>query len=468
MVHTALVRYILEGQSQPAWEEKVRSGTWLHRARAEGVTADSLRVYKAPLRQWHYGPASLIWRQVEDHFDQHKVVPTLWDLDRMIRRAHEDGALTSEVATALLAFLGDVLTMAPRPESFDWALRDTLSDQRKQALAETFIAGSDALTVDPDKAEEILRAAVRPQRISGITTLTEIAAGRWDSYCRVKAGEFSGTRTGITQFDRSFLGLEWEDFLVISARTNTGKSWLATLLALNQYLRGGLVVFVTGEHTAVDYANRMEGITIGVDPRTIRMGQLPSPDLEALYQGITTAWATRTMQTGEIVFANRGAIKRASGVADLVALTQQEMGRRVDLCIVDPLYALSPTMKGEDLGQVAKVLKQTAMDLQVPMVATHQDNRESIKNAEAGSESLYGSDVIGHEADWHWRLVEGPDGMSWVIKLAKVRKGPRNHEFVLMVDLERGLLQEPKAPSLPGSQPALPQSNVFRPPVTPG
>ncbi len=250
----------------------------------------------------------------------------------------------------------------PMAERYRWT-----SDEKRQALAE--------LRADPTLA---------PPAPLPIIKLSDVA---------VKPSGF-GTMglysTGFKTLDDLTLGFDPGDYIVMGARTNQGKTQLALYIAIAQAAAGVPTVFISRELSNPEIQGRIEFIT--------------KQKLDNLH-----AFDTHRLEADKLDSAIRQfASSHSSGGMGFV--------------VIDHLHAFC---RGgnltEALGELSGTLRETAQDLQIPILTLSQLNRQDYKNEEGPLNwHLKESGYIEEDATtilMGWRTVEGLN-----LKLTKSRR----------------------------------------------
>lgn len=174
------------------------------------------------------------------------------------------------------------------------------------------------------------------------------------------------------------------DFILVAARTNVGKSWILLLMAIDAVKQGWDVVFYSLEMSASDQAKRLKLLIGGGDP---------------------IAWVKK--QPGHLYVIDQRESGHGYTPSDLVKRVEQGSNT---LIVVDYGELLRPDTGGRSTegwnksAEVSQALQNVAKYVEVPVVAAVQDNRQAVGSANAGVETLSGSDYWGRDADIVLRL----------------------------------------------------------------
>lgn len=180
-------------------------------------------------------------------------------------------------------------------------------------------------------------------------------------------------KTGYEAID-GIVPLEPERFVVLAARPGMGKTALLLNVLLRMAEAGTPVSVFTMEMSTDQLIHRLLAILSGISTtrQKKRGGITTREDAELLLNAKTHLQALPIHITDDPSPTPRKILKLAQGLV-----------RRdgVKALFIDGLYRMSPDhdTKGDETaayGQIAKALKTTARTLKVPLVTTHQLNRE--------------------------------------------------------------------------------------------
>lgn len=242
---------------------------------------------------------------------------------------------------------------------------------------------------------------------------------------KARGGRIPGIPTGLTELDDVLGGLHNSDLIVIGARPSVGKTALLLNIALGDDGNAGL--FST-EQPVVQIGSRLLAIEGGINASRLRNGSHDDEDL------------------GRMANAVARLMDRELMISDSAGLTigeLQRVARRwkhkygIKRLLVDYLQRV----KGNDprasridqVGEVAVGLKDIARELDIPVVALAQVNREVEKRADKRPNmgDLANSSEIEKEADQILMLYrdevynkDSPDKGLAEISVEKNRHGP--------------------------------------------
>lgn len=192
------------------------------------------------------------------------------------------------------------------------------------------------------------------------------------------------------------LGLAGGDFIVIGGRSNVGKSVSGFQLAGFTALRGNRSLIFSLETSRKRIIQRQVACIGGVPFKALMNPQLLE---DQHWPRITNA--TALLKQSALLIDEQAGLS----VGQIVARAKREHLRApLSMILVDHLQIVRRAKKGstaDEIGEVTQGLKQLAKDLDVPVVALSQLNRESTKRADRRPTvaDLKGSGDIEQDAD---------------------------------------------------------------------
>ena len=190
-----------------------------------------------------------------------------------------------------------------------------------------------------------------------------------------KKEQYVGVPSGFTDLDILTSGLQRGDLIIIAARPSMGKTTLVLNIAQNIALEHQLPVAVFSlEMPARQVAMRMLAAEAQIDFAKLRIGNISDQSWSDLTQGASTL-----MEAG-----SRISIHEARGItiqtvrAEARRLKSQQ--EDLALIIVDYLQLLRGTGqytgREQEIAEISRALKALAWELDVPIIACSQLNRE--------------------------------------------------------------------------------------------
>ena len=210
------------------------------------------------------------------------------------------------------------------------------------------------------------------------------AAGAWESgassvaevYDQVGAamdlgGKMGGVTTGLSDLDEMLDGLHPGDFVVIASRPSMGKSALAVNIAWAASHHVGVGI-VPVEMSVSAMSTRILSLVSGLDSHALRRGRITGEEYRSL-AGIAAQVAQRPIRLSQ-------SLRDPWHIYREVRRLKDQHG--IGLLVVDYLQLLDPADSNNDTREqevagISRMLKKTAQDLEIAVVAMAQINRKS-------------------------------------------------------------------------------------------
>ncbi len=267
--------------------------------------------------------------------------------------------------------------------------------------------------------------------------------------CEVKG--LIGIPTGIPKLDELTNGWLWgEELVVITGRTNVGKSWMAEYFATIAYNLGYKILFYSGEMSREIIGFRFDTLnkhfsnsgllngagTLGVKPDTDG-GRYLAEDYENYINQLS-------QKSGFVVVTPDDFNGRKPNVDELKELAVKH---GADMIVVDQLSLMSDKRKADipriAYGNISEDLFLMSKELKKPVILLAQANREAVKNRKKGESpelhDLAESDLVGQNSSRVLSLsvIDG----TLKIALKKNRYGLNNKEVLMIWDINTGYLK---------------------------
>jgi replicative DNA helicase len=352
-----------------------------------------------------------------------------------VRRAMEDGDGLAPQTTA--NFISGVLDGLPFVDHIEtWAdivLRKSIARQLAKAassITEKCKTSEDSSELIDHAMSEVLKVSERSLGGEGFahpSVAAKSANQAFDTLLSAVDG-ITGLCTGISVFDAMTGGMKPHNLIVIAGRPGMGKSAAGITIADNVAAAGKRVAFFSLEMSRDELTMRRWAKKTGISPRQIdtkteeNKGKAISKfqevygDLETdqLYIDDTPALTVNQIRVGA-----RKLAAEAGGI---------------DLVVVDYLQLIRGERfenRQQEIASIARALKNLAKELNVPMLALSQLNRqvESRENKRPGLADLRESGEIEQAADvilflyrpWVYDQKEDPRKSDWIV--SKQRDG---------------------------------------------
>jgi replicative DNA helicase len=247
----------------------------------------------------------------------------------------------------------------------------------------------------------------------------------------------SGIPSGFSALDRLTGGFQPADLVLVAARTSVGKSSLALSFIERQIARGYGVALASLETPALQVWERLLSMRSGVSTGRLRFGHLNAEDFRAFVEaaGGLSECALRVLDRPDV------------SLPALRAWACGEVGRGARIVYVDYAGLLSGgdgrAPRWERMADVSRGLKGIARELNVPLVAIVQLNREAADAREPGLHNIRDSGAFEQDADLVLLLLRAdkqtPEELVPAqLRIAKHRNGPTGRvELVFRRSLTR-------------------------------
>lgn len=205
-----------------------------------------------------------------------------------------------------------------------------------------------------------------------ISTLRECVQDIYDRISRNINGEQAsqGFPTGLQEYDSRTGGLQKSDLIIIAADTSQGKTSLAIKIAMSA---GCPIAFYSMEMTKQQVVSRMISMGSGIPSKSIQFRPLSDAELSKVDASVSK------MLNNEIYFDDRS----TSNIDNIISSIRSLKTRYgIQGVILDYLQILNVNMKGaskeQQMGDVARRLKNLAKELDIWIVALSQLSRDNI------------------------------------------------------------------------------------------
>ena len=213
-------------------------------------------------------------------------------------------------------------------------------------------------------------------------------------------GSVTGVSTGFADFDRLTAGLQPSDLIVIAGRPSMGKTALALNIGYNVAKTGTAVAVYSLEMTDNQLGMRLLGLDSGISGGRLRNGTLGKGDWERLISA-----ADNLSELPVYIDDTAG-----NNVLEIKAKTRRLMRKTpVGLVIIDYLQLMTGSggknrgaeSRQTEVSEISRGLKGLAKDLDVPVIALSQLNRnvEARDNKRPRLSDIRESGAIEQDAD---------------------------------------------------------------------
>lgn len=243
-------------------------------------------------------------------------------------------------------------------------------------------------------ANEMIADIFKSSRTS-VSTLGECIEGVYTQIDRnlLDEKELTGTPTGFGAFDKKSGGLQKSDLVIIAGDTSAGKTSLAVSVMRSAALSGSKCAMYSMEMKKEQITARLMSMESGVASNEILYSRLNPLQIEWVDKGVAK------LAGAGIFFDDRS----TSGINTIIAsIRYMKLKHGIDGAVVDYLQILNVNMKGmnkeQQMGDVARRLKNLAKELDIWIIALSQLNRDS-QNPQPSLARLRDSGQIAEAAD---------------------------------------------------------------------
>jgi len=187
-------------------------------------------------------------------------------------------------------------------------------------------------------------------------------------------GNVTGIPTGFVDLDYKTSGLQPSDFILIAARPSMGKTALAFVLNIAQYVafkQNETVAIFSLEMSKEQLVNRLFSLESRVDAQILRSGNLSDSDWEKLIEG------AGIIGKSNLIIDDTPGIS----ISELRSKCRKyKLEQDLKLIIIDYLQLMSGNSKRNDsrqqeISDISRSLKWLARELNVPIIALSQLSR---------------------------------------------------------------------------------------------
>ena len=269
---------------------------------------------------------------------------------------------------------------------------------------------------------------------------TDIVSTAKDRYLEVEARSkvdgLLGITTGIQLLDDITYGWLPNDYAILFARTNQGKSWLSIFFGVKAWESGKKVVYYSGEMDKFTVGMRFDNLYKHFKNAELMTGKI---DLEE-YNNYTSDLSNKS---GFIVVepSDFGGFPT---VSDLEGVMKYH---NADILIIDQLSLMKSTVKGsktEMYGSISGELVMMQRKLKKPILLVAQANRNSEKNKREDLDTpelidIQDCDKVSQDSSKVFSFTEHEN----IIKLSilKSRFGAKGRDILLGWDKDQGYIR---------------------------
>lgn len=311
----------------------------------------------------------------------------------------------------------------------------------------------DAIEYTKDQLEKLYKLAN-----SSIGTGTDIirkAGERLEDYIkRLEVQGMLGIPTGLPSLDKELHGWLPEDYVVIIARTNEGKSWLLLFFMIQAWLAGKKVGIYSGEMSSLMYGYRFDTLYKHFSNKGLISGDADLGDPSNPEVGPKSIREYRqyieALMNGDFPDFRIFTQKDFNGKMDVnhMKILQDKYG--FDIWGIDQLTLMKDARRAREkriiLTNISEDLFHFTEEYKIPVIAVHQANRkavESKKKNESDTPELEHSseaDGVPQNATRFLSMSQVENGAK--LRVLKNRYGKKGIEFLTVWNINFGIFKE--------------------------
>ena len=236
--------------------------------------------------------------------------------------------------------------------------------------------------------------------------------------------------TGFFDLDKVTDGLHEQELTLIAARPGMGKTALALNIAENISKKGICTYFVSLEMSKKQLGHRLISSKAIVDSHKLRCGWLEDEDFKRIGEAVSELSELKMI------------IDSTSTTIQEIELKAYELKEKqnIGLIVIDYLQLLKSknkfSIREQEVAEISRKLKLLSKDLNIPIIALCQLNRESLKKTRPTNADLRESGSLEQDADNIIFIYADDEEMSHaVVKteliISKQRNGPTGKVYVV-------------------------------------
>jgi replicative DNA helicase len=226
-----------------------------------------------------------------------------------------------------------------------------------------------------DEVESSFFDLASQTRTNFVTTLKESLKENLKNMEKGKreAGEILGLSTGFPSIDKTLLGMQAGQMIIIAARPAMGKTAFALNLAVNSCKLSNLPVMIYSyEMLAPELSGRLLASEANIDSRKLRTNDFNDMDMRSI------ANAIKNMSDLPIYINDSG----GTTLLDIKSQARKvKADQGIGLVIIDYLQLMKPHVRKnsreQEIAEISRGIKELAKELGCPIIALSQLNRSA-------------------------------------------------------------------------------------------
>lgn len=380
---------------------------------------------------------------IENNFITEDYFPTYLDEFRFIQNHVREYGNVPDRATFLSKFSDMELVEVTETEKY---MIDTLREEHLWAKSGPILQHTaDLLTTDSNAAAEYIASHIDELQPNYGLGGTDIIAQGEERFNQFKERKDNPDKwffeSGFKELDEITHGIQREEeFLVIFARTNQGKSWVLAKMCAHVWQTGFNVGYISPEMSANSIGFRFDTLYNHYSNKSLMWGN--SDVEEGTYEGYIN---DLKKHENRFIVATPSDFRGALTVSKLKQWIKQY---KLDLVAIDGITYMSDERgkKGDNttttLTNISEDLMSLSVDMKVPVLVVVQANRNGVvQDEDEGTpelESIRGSDGISHNASKVLSLRQKKDS-TLEIGIKKQRFGAVGGKVCYSWDINTGV-----------------------------
>src|SRR2546426_992530 len=277
-------------------------------------------------------------------------------------------------------YVQDLVESVPTPASAgyyarivaDNALLRRLIDAAAQIMSRAYAVPEDPRKA-ADEAEALVYAVSRGDESEQVVSLRELVDESMGAleHIQQRDSAFAGVPTGFMDLDSLLSGLQKENLIIVAARPGVGKSSFVTNVARNVAVEAGVpVAMFSLEMSRFEIGMRLLCAEARVAWDKVRSGRVATEEWTRIVE------AAEVLHEAPLYIVDSGNVT----IVDIRAKARRMKSKQgLGLIIVDYLQLMSGHMRTEnrqqEVAEISRSLKLLAKELEVPVIAVSQLNR---------------------------------------------------------------------------------------------
>jgi replicative DNA helicase len=359
-------------------EQSLLGSVLLNRSEFDGVKA------KVSSRDFYEPRHRLIFSAMETLWEENRAIDSLTVIELLNTRAQ----LEESGGASYISSLPDAVPTSKHAGDYANIVRDKamMRDMIDMSAAIVEAAYSESMSTNEilESADQMLFKVSERKQLNSFSEVSEEVGRVYEQIDeRSKNPEaITGLATGFRKIDDCTAGFKKGELIIIAARPSLGKTSLAINIAYRLAVKQQKNILIFSfEMSANDLIRRMLAVGSKVPLQKIRMGRIDTQDKASLMHAAGELSETNIfIDTGDNNAFDMRA-KTRTKIADL-----RKDGKKLDLVIIDYMQLVKPNEnvpREQQISQISRGLKIMAMELDLPVVALSQLNRDVEKREKA-------------------------------------------------------------------------------------